>query len=824
MEINSYKGLSAEEVLISRKQKGENILKEYRRKRWVIFFEVLKEPMMILLVVACSIYFITGEIREGIVMLLAITVVAGISVFQQIRSEHAVKALQKLSQSLVTVIRDGNKRLIASEELVVDDLMIVSEGQPVSADAVVLESNDLTVDESILTGESFPVIKSDENNKLFSGTTVTSGLAYARVTGVGRSTRLGKLGIAMEAIRKEKTPLEKQINLFVKRMALFGFIAFMAVSIYNYFESRDVLHGLMHGLTLAMAALPEEIPVALTTFMALGAYRMIRHQVVVKQPQTVEALGAATVICVDKTGTITENKMEVVEIYNHQVKSIFSSREGFREISTQQLLLIAMLASEAQPFDPMEKAIHAAFDKSGALKENYRLIKEYPLSRSHPIMTHIYKNEKGRCVIACKGAPEGIVSNSDLSKEEQQQVLQLLRPLAGKGNRVLAVATADYEGEEFPVEQTSFHWKFLGFVALSDPPKRNISAVIETFYKAGIDVKMITGDFPETACSIAGQIKMKNPEKFITGQEISVMSDEELIHAVSGTNIFARTVPELKLRIINALKKRGEVVAMTGDGVNDGPALKAATIGIAMGNKGSEVARQAASLVLVNDDLAGMVKAVELGRKIYSNLKKAIQYIISIHIPLLSIVTLPLILGWKYPNIFTPIHVIFLELVMGPTCSIVYENEPMEKNLMNQNPRKLNANFFTWKELSMSTLQGLVITCGLLFVLYFAIQSAMDENSARAMVFTTLVFSNVLLTLTGRSIKHTVLTTIRYKNNLIPLVILATLLMLALSLYYAPAQFIFGFTPVSIKHLFICFTTAVISVLWIELYKLKEET
>ena len=818
--INTYIGLSSEEVLANRARTGENILKEGGRNSRRIIYEVLKEPMIILLAVACSIYFMTGEIIEGIIMSIAILIVISISVFQQIRSEHAVKALQKLSQSLVTVFRDGQQILIPSKELVENEIVVVSEGQSVLADVVILECYDLSVDESILTGESFAIVKS-EGNRLYSGTMVNTGLAYVKVVDVGNKTRIGQLGKSIQDIQKEKTSLEKQINLFVKRMALFGFIAFAAVWIYNYYESGNVLHGLMHGLTLAMAALPEEIPLALTTFMALGAYWMIRSDVIVKQPQTVEALGAATVICLDKTGTITQNKMKVVEIYNHQLMKTLSGDDQFQDETTRQLLWIAKLASEPVPFDPMEKAIHAAYDKPGLISENLRMIKEYPLSRSHPIMTHIYRTDKGIRVIACKGAPEGIINHSQLSGTEQENVMQLLKPMASRGNRVLAVATADYLLKEFPDEQTSFHWKFLGLVALSDPPKENIVSIIRSFYNAGIEVKMITGDFPETACSIARKINIKNAEFFITGHEITLMTDAELEKAVSGINVFARTMPELKLRIINALKKKGEMVAMTGDGVNDGPALKAANIGIAMGQKGSEVARQAASLVLVNDDLEGMVKAVELGRKIHANLKKAIQYIISIHIPLISIVTVPLILGWKYPNIFTPVHVIFLELVMGPTCSIVYENEPVEKDLMRPPPHKLSTNFFTWKELSMSTLQGLVITSGLLIVLYFAIHSMLEESSARAMVFTTLVFSNLFLTLTGRSIKHSLLTTMRYKNHLVPLIAIATLSLLALSLFYGPVQKVFGFSELGIKHLFICFVVAFVFVMWIEIYKLK---
>ncbi len=822
MQNENYQGLNDEEVIESRKLHGENILKELGRRSGTILLEVLKEPMLLILIVASFIYFLTGSIREGIIMLVAIALVSGISIYQQIRSENATKLLRKLTQSLIVAIRSGKHVSIPSEELVVDDIIIISEGQEIPADSIILYQNDLSVDESILTGESFPVKKNETNNQLFAGTTVVGGLAHAKVNAVGNSTRIGKLGITMEGISKEKTPLQQQINLFVKRMAVFGAIAFVIVSFYNFLESGNLLHGIMHGLALAMAVLPEEIPVALSTFMALGAYQMSKKNVLVKHPQTVEALGAATVICIDKTGTITENKMSVAELYDYKLGKIVSAADDVMPISSQKLILNATLASEPLPFDPMEKAIHELSRRFDFKNENYKMIKEYPLSGIPPIMTHIYTIEVGQRIIVCKGSPEGVLRNSKLSDEEKQSMLEMARKMASNGYRVLGVAESDYGKEEFPVSQDTFQWNFSGLIALSDPPKKNIANVIKNFYKAGISVKMITGDFPETAIRIAEMIGIKNPGNVVTGKEIMEMSEEELLRIVPQTNIYARVMPETKLQIIHALKKMDEVVAMTGDGVNDGPALKASHIGIAMGIRGSEVARQAASLILLNDDLSGMVTAVGFGRKIYSNLKMAIQYIISIHIPLISIVTLPLLLGWKFPNIFTPVHIIFLELVMGPTCSIVYENEPMDNKLLTQKPRKLINTFFTWNELSISVIQGIVITVGLMIILFYSIKSMMDENSARTMVFTTLVLSNVLLTLTGRSRTKSIVSTIRNKNNLMPAVILLTLAMLFLSVYFRPVQAVFDFTSLTTTSILICLSTAMLSVLWIELFKLRK--
>ncbi|MBK6773981.1 MAG: cation-translocating P-type ATPase [Ignavibacteria bacterium] len=816
------KGLTDSEVIASRIKYGQNILEnKTRRKSLEIFFDIIKEPMMILLMAACSIYFILGDITEGIIMLFAIFAVAGISIIQEVRSENAISELKKLSEPLTNVIRNNVVVSIPSHELVVNDIMIIEEGQKISADGEIVLSNDLTIDESILTGESFPVSKDQENNKTFSGTNVTAGWGYVEIKSTGMNTEIGKLGKSLELIKKERTPLQLQIDRFVKLMAVAGVIAFMIVWILNYMDSGNVLHSLMHGLTLAMAILPEEIPVALSTFMALGAYHLIKNNIITKQPQTVEVLGSATVICVDKTGTITENKMEVSELYDFKEKKICDNFDHrFLSESSKEIIDYGMWASEPVPFDPMEKALRKLFDNSGnqIQTSEYEIVKEYPLSGKPPMMTHIHSNSK-ETIIACKGAPEGILRICELDKNQVEELNELVRSMASKGLRVLGVAKAEHATLPYPEDQTDFDWKFMGLIGLSDPPKNNISEVIKSFHESGIEVKMITGDYPVTAVSIAAKVGIRNPETFLTGEQIIGMSHDDLLKTVKEVNIFARMLPEAKLLIVNALKEKGEIVAMTGDGVNDGPALKASHIGIAMGERGTAIAKQAASLVIVNDDLSNMVTAVSFGRKIYSNLKKAIQYIISIHIPLISIVTLPLILGFKYQNIFSPIHVIFLELVMGPTCSIVYENEPIEKDIMKQKPRKLTANFFNLKELTLSIVQGLVITAGLLYILNYAIESSLNENISRTLVFTTIVCSNIFLTLTGRSKVFTIFTTIQYKNKLLYVVILVTFLILFSSLTFSPLMNVFQFEPITVIQFMYCLTVAFISVIWVEVYK-----
>ena len=782
-------GLSSTQVETSRSLHGSNRLSAKANQNLKIIRDVVTEPMILLLVATCTFYFILGNVSEGIIMLGAIILVSGISVFQQIRSEKAVNALHKLTSQRTLVKRDGVDQKLPSEELVVGDLIYLSEGQQVSADAIIVSATDLSVDESILTGESVPVVKNNAGEPLFSGTSLVGGMAWATVTAVGNQTKMGGMGILMDSITKEKTPLQKQVDHFVKQMAVAGILAFVVVCVVNYLKSHIIIAALLNGLTMAMAILPEEIPVALSTFMALGAYRMLKKQVLVKHPQTIEALGAATVICVDKTGTITENKMQVAEIF------VWKNRQLVKPESeiANEVIKVAMLASEAEPFDPMEKAIHASWNLRNNETASFQVIKEYPLGGIHPMMTHVYQETNGSRIIATKGAPEGILQKSNLKASEMETIQKSLKEMAARGHRVLAIGVGIYENDSLPENQDAFTFEFLGLLALNDPPKANIPEIISGFYEAGIAVKMITGDYPDTAAAIGRKIGLQNSDEVLTGNAIDKLTDEELTLRLKTVSVFARVIPENKLRIIQLLKASGEIVAMTGDGVNDGPALKAAHIGVSMGKRGSELARSASSLVLINDDLSGMLAAVASGRTIYKNLKNAIRYIITIHLPLISIVTLPLLLGWRFPELFTPIHVIFLELLMGPTCSIVFENEPAHGNEMHEPPRKSTVSLFTWRELSYSLLQGAIIGGIILSMVYVAMQQGYNENICRTLAFTALVISNMLLTLTGRSDSMPFLESLKRKNKLVPIILSITTLLLIILLTVPAAMNLFGF-------------------------------
>lgn len=816
-------GLSESEVTQSRITNGENSLKHQEKNHLLhSLLEMVKEPMFLLLVAAASIYFITGDYGDGIFMTAAIVLVSAISLYQESRSHNAIEALQKLSQPKSKVIRNGKLIEILSEEIVLGDCMQVEEGTFIPADGTILQSNDFSVNESILTGESLSVFKNEtaENNQVFQGTIAASGLAICKVTAIGYQTQLGKIGSSLSAIEEEKTPLQIQIGNFVKKMSIIGLIIFAIVWGINYYHSRELLGSLLKALTIAMSVIPEEIPVAFTSFMALGAWRLMKMGIIVKQTKTVETLGSATVICTDKTGTITENKMALAQWFTLADNALQNPREKLNP-NEQELLSLSMWASEPIPFDAMEIALHEAYSKLEITDErpNYKLIHEYPLGGKPPMMTHVFENEKGNRIIAAKGAPEALIACSKLSEKEIQQIHAAFETMTQEGFRVLGVGVASFSGTEFPKTQQEFEFQFKGLVAFYDPPKANIKAVFETFYKAGIEVKIVTGDNAATTETIAKQIDFKNPTATLNGDALMEMDDATLKTKVMETNIFTRMFPEAKLKIIKALKDNDQIVAMTGDGVNDGPALKSAHIGIAMGKKGTEIAKDAANLILIDDDFAKMTDAIAMGRKIYVNLKKAIQYIISIHIPLILIVFIPLALGWLYPNIFTPVHIIFLEVIMGPTCSIIYENEPMEHNLMLQKPRPLTNTFFNWKEITISIIQGLVITVGLLFIYQYCLAENCTEAQTRTTVFLTLVVSNIVLTLENRSFYYSILTTIRYKNNLVPMIIGITILITSLLLFVPVFSKFFAFDAITGTQLGMSILVGSIAVLWIEVYK-----
>lgn len=816
----NLKGLSDSEVKKAQQQYGDNAIEGERNSAWYsLLFDIIKEPMTLILIAVSIIYVLVGDLGEAAFMFVAIVAVTGISFYQDSRNQKALQELEKLNEPLSSVIRNGQLVEIPTHEITIGDLCVTEEGKMINADGNIVHSNDFSVNESALTGESMSVFKDIDHSEIYSGTLTVSGLAIFEVTAIGAETKLGKIGMSILSIKEEKSPLQLQIEKFVKGMAIIGIIVFAMVCGFNYFQTKDIVSSLLNGLTLAMSILPEEIPVAFTTFMALGSWKLLREGIIVKKSSVVETLGSTTVICSDKTGTITENSMKLNAIYDAKMCTVFDENQ-FNDVEISEIIQYAMWSSEPVPFDPMEKTLHRVYEQTQVDERNqYQMFFEYPLSGKPPMMTHCFKNKDNQRIIAAKGAPEAILQVSNLSDQQKNHLRNVIRDFGTKGFRLLGVAKSTFNSNDFPKQQQDLPFELLGFVVFYDPPKKGINEVFEKIYNAGIKVKVITGDNAETTMSIANQAGILHAENSITGSEIAKLSETDLLQTAHDKVLFARMFPEAKLAVVKALKEDGEVVAMLGDGVNDGPALKAAHIGVAMGEKGTEIAKQAAQLILTNDDLGKLVVGIAAGRRIYTNLKKAVQYIISIHIPIILIVSLPLFLGWAFPQIFTPVHVIFLELVMGPTCSIVYENEPLEKDSMKRKPRPMTETFLNWKELSTSIIQGIIITLGLLFVYQYTYQLGGNEEKTRAMVFTTLIFSNVWLSLTNRSFYYSLWSSFKNKNNLMVGVTILTLLILFTILYIKPISLFFKVSSLNLKELGMAMLVAMLSVLWFEVYK-----
>lgn len=817
-----FTGLTDKEAAEASALSGKNITQGGGSSAWPMIRELVTEPMFLLLLVASTIYFISGELQEGFVLLTAIMLLSAISLFQESRSRKALDALKKFTAAKTKVIRNNEVFETDPVNIVPGDYVIAEEGSIIPADGLVAQSNDFSVDESLLTGESMPVNRESNapDNQVWQGTSVSSGLAVIRITNTGRGTRLARIGRSINEIAEEKTPLQLQISQFVKRMAIFGLVVFLIMWGYNFYLSGSISESLLRGLTLAMSLLPEEIPVAFTTFMALGAWRLMKAGIVVRQIKTVESLGSATVICLDKTGTITENKMRLTRLYIHASRALIRADDALTA-DVRDLIRYSMWASEPVPFDPMEKALHEAYSELFPNDErpSSNMICEYPLAGKPPMMTHIFAIGDGSLLIAAKGAPEAILECSRLDDKDKTILQDTWKKLATEGYRVLGVARGIRVPEVWPADQRELGFSFLGFVAFLDPPKKNISNALRQFRDAGIKTKIITGDNALTTSAVMREVDPAFNEQTLDGESLIRMSEQDLMDAVQKVGVFTRMFPEAKLRIINCLKKNGEIVAMTGDGVNDGPALKAAHIGIAMGNRGTELAKNAASLILADDDLEKMTLAISAGRKIYTNLKKAIRYIIAIHIPIILTVAVPLIAGWVYPVLFTPVHIIFLELIMGPTCSIAFENEPPEKKIMQLPPPKAARSFLNWRELQLSILQGLAITAATLSTYHFCVARNESEMITRTAVFVTLIFANIFLTLASRSSSSSLFRSITIKNNLLLVVMLITIGLSFILLYVPAIAGIFRVQPISLELWSISLLFAFVSVIWIDFLK-----
>jgi len=837
LDIDSVKGLSSDEAREKIRTEGYNELPEaHKHGFFTIIIEVIREPMFILLVASGLIYFILGDVTEGIMLLSFVFVIIGITVYQEQKTERALEALRNLSNPRALVIRGGQQIRIAGREVVTGDMLILVEGDRVPADGILLSSSNVSVDESLLTGESVPVRKipwsegaqtqrpgGDDLPFLYSGTMVVQGQGLAEVRSTGARTEMGKIGTVLQTVERGETRLKGEISYIVKTIAIVGLILCVIIVVVYGLYHNDWISGLLAGITLAMAILPEEFPVILTIFMALGAWRISQKNVLTRQVPAIETLGSATVLCVDKTGTLTQNKMTIHSFFaGGQMCEQDTEGENSVPDICHELVEFAILACKKDPFDPMEKALvqlrEGDFGKTEHIHTGWELIVEYPLSPELLAMSNVWRSPDGNdYIIAAKGAPEAIADLCHLDEEKRQALAIDIDTMATQGLRVLGVARSSFVQTELPEGQHDFEFTFLGFVGFADPVRPQVADAVRECYTAGIRVIMITGDYPLTAQNIGRQIGLDHTDQCITGVELDNLSEDGLRERISTATLFARAVPEQKLRIVNALKANGEVVAMTGDGVNDAPALKSADIGIAMGGRGTDVARESSSLVLLDDNFISIVSAVRMGRRIYDNLKKAMAYIFSIHVPIAGMSLIPVL--FNMPLILLPVHIVFLELIIDPACSIVFESEKEEKNVMNRPPRQRYEKLFTKKTLSLSLLQGFVVLAVVLIIYINALSRGYGEAEVRTMTFTTIVIANLLLILTNRSWSETMVKTLRTPNKAMAWVFAGTIISLILVLSIPFLQDLFRFGTVPFVDYILCALAGVMSVIWFESYK-----
>ncbi len=802
------------------------------RSTFRIALGVMREPMLLLLL-ACGItYLWLGSEQEAIILLVFVVVVIVTTLYQERKTERALEALRDLSSPRALVMRDGKRQRIAGRDVVPGDLMVLAEGDRIAADGVLYSATNLSTDESLLTGESVPVRKQAVEQELamgtpggddlpfvFSGTLVVrgSGLMVAKSTGI--HTEIGKIGKSLREVEQEPTLVERDTKQMVKRLAIGAILLCGSLAVFYGLTRGDWLQGVLSSLTLAMAILPEELPVVMTVFLALGVWRMSKNKVLTRRTAAIEMLGACTVLCVDKTGTLTMNQMAVSRLFvdGESVDPSVSIPEKFHE-----LVEFSMLASQVDPFDPMDRAIRRMGEDvlkgTVHLHGDWTAVREYPLSKDLLAISEVWVSPgAGEFVIATKGAPEAVGDLCHLSPDATAKLDASVAQMADEGLRVLGVAKSQSGKPELPADVHDLGFQLLGLVALKDPVRPEVAGAIAECQAAGIRVVMITGDNAGTALSIAHQIGLEVGSGAITGPELAAMDPEVLRQRVVNTNVFARAVPDQKLQLVRALQGNGEIVAMTGDGVNDAPALKAAQIGIAMGMRGTDVAREASDLVLLEDDFTSIVKAVGLGRRIYDNLKKAMAYTFAIHVPIAGLSLCAVIFRW--PLILEPVHVAFLELIIDPACSIVFEAEPAEANLMQRPPRDASEHLFQRSAILMSMLQGFGVLLILLCIFGVALYRGQSTNDARALTFASLVLANIALIVTNRSWSLSLIGILKQPNAAMWWVTGGAIVFLGLVLYVPMLRNLFHFSTLHVDDLAICFGAGLASLGWLEALK-----
>lgn len=834
-------GITSDEAARRLAVDGPNELPTAMRRNFGrLAWDVVREPMLLLLVGAGTVNFLLSEPLDAVILMLTVVVVIGISIYQERKTENALAALRDMSSPRALVIRDGVTFRIAGRDVVRGDVVLLSEGDRVPADAVLVEAVNIGVDESALTGESVPVRKTaliggpasiggvtlepmgrpggDATPWVFSGTLVVKGHGTAVVRSTGAGTELGLIGKALRSIETERTPLQREIGRIVGVVAVAGAGAAVAVLVIYGLTRGNWLEGALAGIATAMAMLPEEFPVVLTVFLALGAWRMSRRNVLTRRPPVIETLGTATVVCVDKTGTLTMNSMTIRSITTNGVVHMIDGDRLSQECG--EIVRIGRLAAPAEPFDPMDRAFSERCDPQ--LLDGWMLLREYPLSESVLAVTHVWQApDSGGLVIATKGAPESVAGLCRLDADARALLMSEVEAATLDGQRALAVARGTLPDEEaLPSEQSGFELQFLGLVGLLDPVRPGVVEAIAECSRAGVRTVMITGDYPGTAMAIAREIGLDHAEGCISGPELESMSDEELARRISTVSVFARMVPEQKLRLVRALKMNGEVVGMTGDGVNDAPALRAADIGIAMGGRGTDVARESAGLVITDDDFASIVGSIRQGRGIFDNLRKAMAYLVAVHVVIFGMSLVP-VLGPTWPLVLLPLQIALIELIIDPACSVVFEAEEIDPKIMDQPPRGLGEAILSRRVLVISALQGLTVLAAVLSVFLWAVNTGRPDEVVRSLTFAALVIGNLSLILVNRSWRLTAWQALRQRGNrALKWIIGAASGLLVVLLSVPGPRNAFNLGAIELLDWLVVLIAGVAGVIWFEAYKL----
>lgn len=833
----NIKGLSSEEAKKRLLANGYNELPAEKRKRLLkIILDILKEPMILLLLACIAIYTFSGDFRESIVLGISIFFIIFISVYQENKTEKALSALTSLASPQAFVWRDNQLVKIPGREVVCGDVIFLKEGDRVPADGVLLWDKGISINESLLTGESVPVNKNigkqdadmerpggEQCAFVYSGTLVVAGQGIVLVKAIGYQTEIGRIGKILDSVQTSDTPLQKNFSQLVEQILVIAILLCVAVVFSNLLTKHSLLPSILSGITLAMAILPEEFPVVLAVFLSIGAWRLSKYQTLVRQMSAVESLGAATVLCVDKTGTLTMNQMKVRQVFLAKANRLVDFSQGWKnnkEFVTDEALKLLIkssaLASTRNSFDPLEGAIKEVrrelFHKD--IYDHLIIAQEHPLTSEFLVMVNLWR-EGGSISAHAKGAPEALMTICDLSLEEVQKVNDTVKKMAADGLRILGVAMA--EQVDLVPNAKHLKLKFLGLLGFMDPVRTTAAAAMQECAMAGIKVKMITGDYSETAKSIARQAGLENYDQIISGADFISLGEEELRIKIKESRVFARMMPEYKLQIISALKADGEVVVMTGDGVNDGPALKAADIGVAMGKRGTDVAREAADIVLLDDNFSSLVGGVREGRRIFDNLQRAVVYLIAVHLPIAFLSLVPILLGW--PLIFFPVHIMFLELLVDPVCSIVFEAEPGSADLMKRSPRNSKKSILNHNNFLISLLQGLSIIIFVFIAYYYGIISNWSGELVRTTAFVALVSANILMILSNRSWTESIFSSMAKKNSFLWPIIVCTVIFLLLAIYNPFLREVFSFSSFSLGDWFMPLVLSLFPMLIFELYK-----